>query len=156
MGISQAGTDERGKVKNAEREIANLIETYRQGFLQLDPKRLTSIWDHKYASLIYIAMEKPEPIQGWSAIGQYYTALPEHLEEMVAKKIDNITIDLLGDTAVAFFKFHSTVRLKGREALYEPSGRVTMLFRQTPDGWRVIHYHESALAAQATAAQTAR
>jgi len=67
--------------RDIEREIADLIETYRQGFLQLDPKRLMSIWDHKHASLIYVAMEKPEPIYGWDAIEQYYTALPEHLDE---------------------------------------------------------------------------
>lgn len=68
--------------------------------------------------------------------------------KMVAKEIDNIRIDSLGDTAIAFFKFHSTVRLKGRKELFRPSGRVTMLFRNTQDRWRVIHYHESALAAQ--------
>jgi ketosteroid isomerase-like protein len=67
----------------------------------------------------------------------------------VAKKIDGIRIDLLGDTAIAFFQFHSTVKLKGGEGLYRPSGRVTMLFRHTMAVWRAIHYHESALAAQA-------
>jgi hypothetical protein len=39
--------------------------------------------------------------------------------------------------------------LEGRDELYRPSGRVTMLIRRTQAGWRAIHYHESALAAQA-------
>jgi ketosteroid isomerase-like protein len=132
-----------------ERAVAELIETYRQGFLQLDPKRLGSIWDREHDPLIYVAMERPEPIHGWAAIERYFEALPDHLEEMLAKKLDGIRIDPLGDAVIAFFQFHSTVKLKGGEGLYQPSGRVTMLFRRTQAGWRAIHYHESALAAQA-------
>jgi hypothetical protein len=69
--------------------------------------------------------------------------------QMVEKKIDGIKIDPLGDSAIAFFQFHSTGKLKGGEGLYRPSGRVTMSFLHTQVGWRAIHYHESALAAQA-------
>jgi ketosteroid isomerase-like protein len=130
------------------RVVAELIETYRQGFLKLDPERLGTIWDQDHAPLVYVAMEKSEPMYGWAAIERYYAALPEHLEKIVAKKVDNVSIDPLGDTAVAFFKFHSTVKLKAHEGLYRPSSRVTMLFRHTQAGWRLIHYHESALAAQ--------
>lgn len=94
-------------------------------------------------------MERPEPIQGWAAIEKYFEALPQHLEQMVEKKIDPIQVDSFGDAAAAFFEFHSIVKLKGATELYRPSGRVTMLFRRTQTQWRAIHYHESALAAQA-------
>jgi uncharacterized protein (TIGR02246 family) len=134
---------------STQRAVADLVETYRQGFLQLDPRRLGSIWDREHVPLIYVAMERPEPIQGWSAIENYFEALPQHLEQMVEKKIDPIKVDAFGDAAAAFFEFHSTVKLKGGEGLYRPSGRVTMLFKRTQAGWRAIHYHESALAAQA-------
>lgn len=131
------------------RAVSDLIETYRQGFLQLDPGRLGSIWDRGHVPLIYVAMERPEPILGWSAIASYFEALPQHLEQMVEKRIESIEVDVVGDAAVAFFEFHSIVRLKGGEGLYRPSGRVTMLFKRTRTEWRAIHYHESALAAQA-------
>lgn len=65
------------------------------------------------------------------------------------KVIAPIEVDASGDAAVAFFEFHSVVRLKRGEGLYRPSGRVTMLFRRVGGEWRTIHYHESALAAQA-------
>jgi hypothetical protein len=68
---------------------------------------------------------------------------------MVEKKIGPIKIDTFGDAAAAFFEFHSIVKLKEVDGLYRPSGRVTMLFRRTQTKWRAIHYHESALAAQA-------
>jgi hypothetical protein len=73
------------------------------------------------------------------------------LRKYWGKKLDGIRIDPLGETAIAFFQFHSTVKLRGREELYRPSGHVTMLFRHTRAGWRVIHYHESAPAAAAHA-----
>jgi ketosteroid isomerase-like protein len=136
-----------------ERAIAALIELTRQGFLKLDPQLLGSIWDQQHEPLIYVAQEKEEPLHGWAAIQSYYAALPQHLDAVLAKEIDGIKIDPLGDTAAAFFQFHSTVRLKGRETLHRPTGRVTMIFRHTSSGWRAIHYHESALgalAAQAT------
>jgi len=47
-----------------EEAIAHLIETYREGFLALDPARLCSIWDNQHDPLIYVAQEKHEPIYG--------------------------------------------------------------------------------------------
>jgi hypothetical protein len=39
--------------KEAERAVAALIETYRQGFLHLDPQQIASTWDTQHESLIY-------------------------------------------------------------------------------------------------------
>jgi hypothetical protein len=134
---------------DAEREIATLIETYRQGFLRLDPAQIASIWDPRHELLIYVAQEKKEPTYGWTARQLYIAALPEHLEKVVAKEVTEVQIDILGDTAIAFFISHSTVKLKARAALHEPTFRVSMVFQRTSAGWRGIHFHESALSAQA-------
>lgn len=130
--------------------ISTLIETYRIGFLHFDTDQLASIWDSQHTPLIYIAQEKEEPIQGWKDIRQYYAALPEHLDAIVQKHLEGIQIDIVGTTAIAFFISRSTVRIKGRAVLYKPVARVTMIFRETGEGWRAIHYHESALSAQST------
>src|SRR5690349_14279240 len=126
--------------KATQKAVADLVESYRQGFLQLDPIRLGSIWDREHIPLIYIAMERPEPLHGWSAIAHYFEALPQHLQQMVEKKIDSLEVDVFGDAAAAFFEFHSIVKLKGSEGQYRPNGRVTMLFKQTQAGWRAVHY----------------
>ena len=68
-------SDEAGK---AERAVASLIETYRQGFLHLDPDRIASIWDSQHEPLIYVAQENKEPTYGWAAIQRYIAAIPEH------------------------------------------------------------------------------
>jgi ketosteroid isomerase-like protein len=133
------------------RAIAVLIETYRQGFLHLDPDQIESIWDPEHEPLIYVAQEKTEPTYGWKAIQSYIAALPDHLEKVVSKEIRDVQIDILGDTAIAFFISHSTVKLKARTRLHEPTFRVSMIFQRGTVGWRAIHFHESALSAQAMA-----
>jgi len=71
------------------------------------------IWDKHHVPLIYVAQEMEEPVQGWSSIEHYLLALPEHLDEMLAKHLENVQIDVLGNTAVAFFVSRSSVKLKG-------------------------------------------
>jgi hypothetical protein len=45
-------------------DVAALIETYRQGFLRLDPELLGSIWDREHDPLVYVAMDQPGPVYG--------------------------------------------------------------------------------------------
>src|SRR5882757_3633946 len=96
---SNAGTSSGSKTvsqpndNESKRVIATLIETYRMGFLHLDPEQLASIWDSQHDPLIYVAQEMEEPIYGWTAIQHYYAALPEHLDEVLAKHLEDIQID---------------------------------------------------------------
>jgi len=133
---------------DTRRAVAAVIETHRMGFLHLDPERLASVWDRDHEPLVYVAQEKDEPMHGWAAIQRYLAALPEHLEEVSVKDLDDLRIDLLGDAAIAFFTSRSSVKLKGRSTKYEPVGHVSMMLRRTSEGWRVIHFHESARSAQ--------
>ena len=132
-----------------ERAIAVQIETYRQGFLHLNPERIASIWDVHHAQLIYVAQELTEPTYGWDAIRRYFEALPDHIEKVLSKVLSDMRIDILGDTAIAFYISHTTVKLKRQAALHEITFRATMIFQYTTAGWRAIHYHESSLAALA-------
>jgi ketosteroid isomerase-like protein len=144
-------TSAQGSLPNnteTNREIEAQIETYRLGFLHLDPEQLMSIWDSRHDPLIYTAQEMEESLYGWKAIQHYYTSLPEHLDEVSAKRVEALRIDVIGDTAIAFFVTHSSVRIKGRPTKYEPSARVSMIFHRISIGWLLIHFHESAQSAQ--------
>jgi ketosteroid isomerase-like protein len=135
--------------KNEIRQaIAAVLETYRLAFINLDAHQLESIWDFQHEPLIYLAQEKEEPIFGWDGIQKYYAALPEHLEKVLSKNLDEVKIDVAGETAIAFFTSRAIVKLKGRSDPYEPIGHVTMIFHRTSNGWRAIQYHESARSEQ--------
>jgi ketosteroid isomerase-like protein len=150
--------DTMSPTSNAQADVTNsirdVIETYRSGFLELDPSRLASIWDHEHQPLIYVAQEKGEPLYGWPAIESYLRALPEHLEIISTMNLDQLSINPMGQMAVAFFIFRVSAKLRGRDGPHEPTGRVSMVLKNTPNGWRVIHYHESALAAHAVKTPT--
>ena len=133
----------------ARNEIAAVLETHRLGFLRLDPEQLSSIWDREHEPLVYVAQEKEEPIHGWPAIQRYLAALPEHLDEVLAKDLADVQIDVLGDAAIAYFTSRSSVKLKERATKYEPVSHITMIFRRASEGWRAIHFHESARSEQA-------
>jgi ketosteroid isomerase-like protein len=133
----------------ARRAVAAVLETHRLGFLQLDPEQLASVWDCQHEPLVYVAQEKAEPIHGWPAIQRYLAALPEHLDEVSAKDLEDVQIDVLGDTVIAFFTSRSSVKIKGYPAKYEPISHVSMMLHRTSEGWRAIHFHESARSEQA-------
>jgi SnoaL-like domain len=90
------------------------------------------------------------PTVGWLLL--LLGDIDQHLEKVSAKEVKDLQIDILGDTAIAFFVSHSSVKVKARATLYEPTFRVTMIFQRTSAGWRVIHFHESALSTQAAQA----
>jgi ketosteroid isomerase-like protein len=140
----------------ARRAVAAAVETYRLGFLRLDPEQLASVWDRQHEPLVYIAQEKDEPIHGWAAIQLYLAGLPEHLDRVLSKELEDVKIDVLGDTAIVFFTSRSSVKLKGRPTKYDPIGHVSMIFRRTSEGWRAIHFHESARSAQAAQVMQAK
>lgn len=127
-----------------EEAITKLLEAYRDGFHRLDFGQLCSLWDAKHEDLIYVAQELSAPLHGWDAIEDYYARTTDSPEPMIAMTLDAISIQTFGDTALAFFNF-----LAHAEKNLELPGRVSMVFRRSGDGWKLVHYHESAVAAKA-------
>jgi ketosteroid isomerase-like protein len=145
-GSPKSSTPNEQEIRHA---VAAVLETHRLGFLHLDSEQLASIWDRQHEPLVYVAQEKEEPIHGWPTIQRYLAALPEHLDQVLAKDLDDVQIDVLGDTAIAFFTSRSSVKIKGYPAKYEPISHVSMILHRTSEGWRAIHFHESARSEQA-------
>jgi ketosteroid isomerase-like protein len=133
-------------VKTEKAQIERLIETWRRGFLAVDPAALASLWDADHRPLLYVAMERAEPIREWAGIECYFAELPMHLAAMERMQIDNLVVDVLGEAALVFFDFSARVKMR-RGDVVTPAGRVSMVLARGAGGWRMIHYHESALAA---------
>lgn len=133
--------------------VAAVVERYRQGFISLDATALAGLWDLAHSPLIYVAQEARQPISGADGIRSYYAGLGTHLDGIDTMDVDDLVIDVEGDTALAFFGFRVRARLKGQDRVHDPSGRVTMILRRVDGGdWRIVHYHESALAHHASQA----
>ncbi|AJD46637.1 hypothetical protein S7S_01065 [Isoalcanivorax pacificus W11-5] len=126
------------------RAIEGLINDYAEGFRSLDAALLTRIWDKGYRDIIYTPIEHAEPLRGWPAIAAYYQRLTTLFSRVLLMQIGDLDIDLLGDTAYAFFTFRFVGEMHGEPGPFQTQGRNTVLFRRTGAGWRGIHYHESA------------
>ncbi len=44
--------------------------------------RVKSLWDQSYSQLLYIAEENNDHLSGWSAIDEYYNAIPASVGDM--------------------------------------------------------------------------
>jgi ketosteroid isomerase-like protein len=123
--------------------ISKLLEAYRDGFHRLDSRQLCSLWDKHHEDLIYVAGELSTSLHGWNAIKDYYTRATDSPEPMLAMTLDAVSIQTFGDTALVFFNF-----LAVPEKNLELRGRVSMLCHRAGKDWKLIHYHESAPAAE--------
>jgi len=127
-------------------DVASLVERYRAGFATLDPEMLVAMWDQDHDGLVYVALELAEPLHGWPAIEDYYrrVAVEHPADEVLEMRVDDLTVDLLGDVALAFARFHFVGSLPGSDEPFVADGRVTFVCHRVGGDWSVIHYHESA------------
>jgi ketosteroid isomerase-like protein len=123
-------------------EIAVLVETFRRGFAELDLAALTSIWDPDF-DVIHCPIERAQPLHGKSAIDGYYDAYVARFARVHAMELGDLSIDVLGDAALAFFGFHFEGDLADGSGSFAVDGRATIGFRRVGGRWAAIHYHES-------------
>jgi ketosteroid isomerase-like protein len=122
-------------------QIAAVVEQYRWGFATLDAAGLLALWDQDHDPLIYVAQELAQPVRGWTGIAHYYQRVAGLLEHVTMMEVRDVSVDLLGDVAAAFFSFHFEGAIRGQP--HSADGRVTCLLHRTRGTWKVIHYHES-------------
>jgi ketosteroid isomerase-like protein len=82
-----------------------------------------------------------EVLRGWERVLERYRQKYSDREKMGTLTFSDLKIEMLSsDAAVAL----------GRWALKRktdtPHGRFTLIFRKTPEGWRIVHDHTSAAA----------
>lgn len=127
-----------------ETSIASIVDRYRAGFAAMDPEILITVWDPQYDGIVYVAQEVADPIHGWAQVEAYYRRLPSAnpADRVIEMRVDDLSIDIFGDVALAFCTFHFVGEADGRA--FVADGRVTFLLHRQAGEWKVIHYHESA------------
>ena len=77
--------------------------------------------------------------RGWQTVRDRYKKKYDNRGKMGTLTFSELKITRLGDDAALVIGRWKLVR-KGDQ----PHGRFTLLFRRTPDGWRIVHDHTSA------------
>jgi uncharacterized protein (TIGR02246 family) len=80
-----------------------------------------------------------EITRGWRTVRDRYKAKYSDREKMGTLNFSDLEITELGpDAAVALGRWEL------KRAKDNPHGRFTLIFRQTPEGWRIVYDHTSA------------
>jgi len=82
-----------------------------------------------------------EVTRGWQTVRDRYLKKYNDRAKMGTLTFSDFEIEQLGpDSAVALGRWEL------KRASDNPHGRFTLIFRKTPDGWRIVHDHTSAAA----------
>jgi hypothetical protein len=105
---------------------------------------LLELWDPNEPFPFYLAEEQAEWFIGWDRLRGYLDpqrpnpAVEAIREEMYDIKVKQIAPDL----AIAVWQMHFEMKIIGSNPIGEEV-RVSAVLRNTPDGWRYIHWAES-------------
>ena len=123
-------------------QVEAVIREWLSAFESKNMERVKALWDQDYPQLLYIAEENNDHISGWAAIDNFYNGVPDTVESM-DWTIDNLTVDVIGDAAYAYFTFSVGSEPKEFDHRMVFNGRDTFVLHRTGGQWKIIHYHES-------------
>lgn len=94
-------------------------------------------------NVVYIDPFIEAPIYGLDALTRYYAGFGDS-ERNASSKMTDAKVQVSGDTAVLTFRYDTVGERTGRLTRWF----TTEVYRQTPQGWRIIHTHWSLLKKQ--------
>jgi ketosteroid isomerase-like protein len=97
----------------------------------MDVEGLTALWDQDYDQIIYIAQEAAQPVRGWAGVAQYYKRVAGLFERVRTMTVSDVSVDVFGDVAYAFCRFHFEGEMQGESQPHIAEGRATFLLRRT-------------------------
>jgi len=126
--------------------ITALIARYSKVLNTMDIDGIAQIWDRRDGDLYYIAEEVPDPMIGWDAIAAYWALNKQYISRMSMRTGQLHMHAIAADLAIVMFPMHWNAAV-GDQTPVGGDVNVTAVLRHTSDGWKFIHYAESALGA---------
>ena len=124
-------------------EITAIVDQYRHAFAIVDMNVFKATWDKDYENIIYIPQERAQPVRGWPDLEQYFKSVEGAFEHVTVMSISDLSIDVLGEVAYAFFTYHFEAKVTGGDEPFAIDGRDTFIMHRKGGAWQVIHYHGS-------------
>lgn len=124
-------------------EIAAIVDQYRHAFASVDMEVFKAAWDKDYENIIYIPQERAQPVRGWADLERYFQSVDGAFERVTVMTINDLSIDVIGAVAYAFFTYHFEAKVAGEDEPFAIDGRDTFIMHRRSGVWKVIHYHGS-------------
>jgi len=105
---------------------------------------LLELWDANEPFPTYLAEEQAQWFVGWDRLRGYLDPpRPNPFVEAIREEMYNIQVKQIApDLAIAVWEMHFEMKTIGSHPIGEEV-RVSAVLRNTPDGWRYIHWAES-------------
>jgi ketosteroid isomerase-like protein len=122
--------------------IDELLDAYGEGWAAADFGAVASCWDADDTGPVYLGIEYPAPLVGWSELNKHWGRLAARVRAARVRWEDVHVTSLGGDLA-------TVVALSTWEIEGEPGTRhvaqtwVSALVRRRPAGWRIAQYVET-------------
>ena len=131
--------------------IYETVKEFEAAWNRMDMSGLEALWHAQEPEVYYLAEEMDEPFHQFSDI-QAYWKMTAKVVERVAVTLEDVRCRLLTETiATATFRMHVDAIMTGfQQQGFKPIGsdvKVTVILRQTEQGWRFVHYMEAHLGA---------
>lgn len=129
---------------NIAAEVSAVIEGAAARWTAQESESVLELWDQDDSQLMYLAAERDDWLIGWNEVSGYITPSgPNSALEAMRKRVSNIRVKQIApDLAIATWEMHLDMKFRGRPAIGN-NLRLNAVLRQTPKGWRFIHYAEA-------------
>jgi hypothetical protein len=102
------------------------------------------LWDKNEPFPTYLAEEQAQWFVGWDRLNEYLDpAMPNPILDAIREEMFQIQVKEIGpDLAIAIWEMRFHMKMRFSNAIGE-TVRVSAVLRNTPEGWRYIHWAES-------------
>ena len=109
-----------------------------------DFSSVLELWDQNEPFPTYLAEEQAQWFDGWNRLRDYLDPpAPNPIIEVLREEMSKIQVNQIApDLAIAIWEMHFEMKVRGSNPIGEDV-RVSAVLRNTPEGWRYIHWVES-------------
>ena len=109
-----------------------------------DFSSVLELWDQNEPFPTYLAEEQAQWFVGWDRLRDYLDPPAANpIIEVLREEMSKIQVNQIApDLAIAIWEMHFEMKVRGSNPIGE-GVRVSAVLRNTPEGWRYIHWVES-------------
>lgn len=130
--------------QDVEADVTAVIMDTAERWNSQDYATLLALWDPNEPYPTYLAEEQAQWFVGWDRLRGYLDPpRPNPVVEAIREEMYNIQVKQIApDLVIAVWEMHFEMKTIGSNPIGEEV-RVSAVLRNTPDGWRYIHWAES-------------
>jgi hypothetical protein len=126
-----------------DREVGELLDELARRWTALELGRMRELWDLSDPDPVYIAEELRHPVVGWDAFDEYWLRMSGRLRGASYRTGELRTRAIGDDLAIAWLVIDWALLPVEASQPSRGQSRATAVVRQTPNGWRFIHWMEA-------------